>query len=138
MRRFAIGVLSLALATSALGVGTAVASPPPTTSTVILNSQGSTAANLSTGSSALVRTNAPVTVAGTSDEVISQVIDPARAPLASRDAIDGSGNTIQVPDGTAPEGYTVEYYDGTAWSSSTPSLDSSTNTYPSVQGVRAT
>ena len=138
MRRFAIGVLSLALATSALGVGTAVASPPPTTSTVILNSQGSTAANLSTGSSALVRTNAPVTVAGTSDEVISQVIDPARAPLASRDAIDGSGNTIQVPDVTAPEGYTVEYYDGTAWSSSTPSLDSSTNTYPSVQGVRAT
>ena len=41
MKRFAIGVISLALATSAIGVGTAAATPPPTSTTVILNSQGS-------------------------------------------------------------------------------------------------
>mgnify|MGYP003325510324 FL=1 len=138
MKRFAIGIISLALATSAIGVGTAAATPPPTSTTVILNSQGTAAAQLPTGSQALVRTNAPVTVAGSSAQVISQVIDPTRAPLASRPEIDNNGNTVQVPAVTAPEGYTVEYYDGTSWSTTTPTLDSDTNTFPSVQGVRAT
>ena len=35
MKRFAIGIISLALATSAIGVGTAAATPPPTSTTVI-------------------------------------------------------------------------------------------------------
>ena len=138
MKRFVIGVISLALATSAIGVGTAVASPPPTSTTVILNAQGTAASQLPTGSQALVRTNAPVTVAGTSQQVISQVIDPTKAPLASRAEINGSGNTVLVPAVTAPEGYTIEYFDGTSWSSTTPALDGDTNTFPSVQGVRAT
>ena len=136
MRRLVIALSAFALATSALGMGTANATPP-TTGTAILDSQGAAAAAVTTGSVLNVRTDAPVTVVGDSSEVISQVIDSGHGVLASRDAINGQGQTVKVPDVTAPEGYTVEYNDGSSWSQTPPSLDGATNSYPTVAGVRA-
>jgi len=136
MRRLVIALSAFALASSTLGIGTAQATPP-TTATAILNSQGAAAAAVTTGSVVNVRTDAPVTVVGDSSEIISQTIDSSHGLLASRNAINGQGQTVQVPDVTAPEGYTVEYNDGSSWSQTPPTLDSATNTYPGVAGVRA-
>ena len=136
MRRLVIALSAFALASSTLGIGTAQATPP-TTATAILNSQGAAAAALGTGSVVNVRTDAPVTVVGDSSQIISQTIDSSHGLLASRNAINGQGQTVQVPDVTAPEGYTVEYNDGSSWSQTAPTLDSATNTYPGVAGVRA-
>ena len=136
MRRLVIAMSAFALASSTLGLGIAQATPP-TTATTILDSQGASAAALATGSVANVRTDAPVTVVGDSSEVISQTIDTGHGLLASRSAINGQGQTVQVPDVTAPEGYTVEYNDGSSWSQTPPARDPATSTYPSVVGVRA-
>ncbi len=133
-----VAILSVAatiLSVTGVGVAQAV---PPSSSTTILDSLAQPAANAAAGDVLTSVTDAPVVTTGTSNSSVTQTFNVGATHVKAKNVIDSNGQTVQVPDITAPEGFTLTYSDGTTWSSNVPSYDSQSGTYPTLAGVRAT
>ena len=135
-RRWVAPALAAAAMAGVFASSVPVLAVPATNSTsAVLDTGGNPASGLTADSVITYRTNAPIVAAGTSDQVVTQTFDPAKA------AVKGvTVDSVTRPDVTAPEGYTLEYRSGSpaAWSTTPPTYDALTNTYPTLTGVRAT
>lgn len=99
---------------------------------------GESATLVDPNTSVVLTTDAAVTVAGTTDQVITQMFDLSAGAVKAKEIyIEGDG-WYDVPDIIAPQGYTLEYYYDGDWHTELPPLDGESYTYPSLEGVRAT
>lgn len=87
--------------------------------------------DLAPDDSAIQKVTGPVSEIGWVDDSIVQVIDPAVTQVRAK-----SLNGSIAPDVTAPQGWPVEYFDGTSWSGTPPAYDAVTGTYPAITSVR--